>query len=130
MPPGDIRDRQSRMNQGEIDSNDDAEPRDPGVWTEIDPRNEAIQFREDPMLGSRIDRARPFNQGRSDDEDPIRIVEDSDKKLYVMQGNHRIYGAREDDVPALRVLLYSVEQWQSCFTIFRKWGTNSPRIIR
>ena len=85
-------------------------------------------FREDPLSRNLIERLSPFDQTKSDAEQPIRIVEASGL-LYVMQGNHRIMAAREDKLPDVKALLYTESAWESLTeSAFMPRGTNNPRI--
>jgi hypothetical protein len=96
----------------------------------LDPNSETIMFREgvdeaSAITGSKVDRYKPFNQARSDQQ-PIRVVV-HDGKNYIVEGNHRIYGAGEDGVKQVGVIFYTPEEWaQFSGSSFRPWGTNNP----
>jgi hypothetical protein len=103
-------------------------PPDQGIRTAIDPFG-PIVFREDPLYRSKIDAVRPFDQRLSDcGGHPIRIVQQH-QWMYIMQGNHRLYGAREDGLRLVEVLLYDPDTWFVSFGVrFRPWGSRNPTL--
>lgn len=111
------------------------DPADPGVRTTVDPADENLIWREGapgapPLSRARIDATRPFNQALSDSGgQPIRVVRTADRRRFIMQGNHRLYGALEDGVDKVQVLEYTPEQWEHWTGMrFREFGSNNPAI--
>jgi hypothetical protein len=79
-----------------------------------------------------IDATRPFNQARSDARDPIRVVVTPTGERYIMQGNHRVYGAQEDSLASIGVIIYTPAEWEQHQGIslpFVPSGTNNPTIV-
>jgi hypothetical protein len=108
----------------------DQEPPDLGCVVTIDPFDERLHFIEDPLSRTKIEAVRPFDDRASfASESPIRVVicEDGDK--FIMNGNHRIYAAREDAVRIVMVKLYTPRQWEDSFEYeFKRVGNNNPMV--
>ena len=104
------------------------DPPDLGEWGSIDPTDDRIHFLEDPLSRAKVDAVRPFDQAKSDGGgQPIRVVVSHDGNIFIMQGNHRVYGAREDGIRTIGVLIYSPERWEASFEIRSdRAGNNNP----
>jgi len=112
-------------------SGSDATPTDTGVRKSINPSSEDIVYRETPLERTTIDEVSPFNQAASDaGGQPIRAVVTPDGKTYIMQGNHRVYGASEQGLQNVEGLIYTPEHWAE-FTEspFTPGGTNNPEVV-
>lgn len=103
---------------------------DPGVRGSLNPSQDNIIFRELELSRSRINQTQPFNQALSDTGgQPIRVVVTQNGEMHIMQGNHRIYGAREQGLPNAEALIYTPEQWEVLTeSSFVPRGTNFPAI--
>jgi len=102
---------------------------DPGGWGEIDPTSDRLVFRQYPLLRSEIDAVRPFHQSLSDHRRPIRVVFVDSDDILIMQGNHRVYGARQDGLIAIGNLFSTSENWMVPFgQIFSDPGTKDPGV--
>jgi hypothetical protein len=108
----------------------DREPPDLGCVRIIDPFDPMLHFLEDPLSRAKIEAVRPFDDQASFESDsPIRIVESENGEKFIMQGNHRIYAAREDAVRHVTVKLYTPQQWWDSFEYeFKRDGNNNPMI--
>jgi hypothetical protein len=87
---------------------------DPGVRGAINIQEGNIVFRECSAWRPRsLAAVRPFNQTLSDaGGQPIRAVL-AQERVFIMQGNHRVWGATLDDVNSVEGILYSPQQWES-----------------
>ncbi len=104
---------------------------DPGMWGSINPTQDKIMFVQSELSGGGINRVSPFNQSLSDSGgQPIRVVVAESGEKYIMQGNHRIYGAKEQGLQKVEVIIYTPEQWEILTEgPFVPSGTNNPRIV-
>lgn len=106
------------------------ERRTPGRRGNLDLVEDRIVFRESPLRRHQIEAVRPFNQAKSDAKNPIRVVEGPGRLRYVMQGNHRVYGAQEDGLTQVEVLLYTEDEWEELMGLpfVPGEGTEDPEV--
>lgn len=114
-----------------VHNNNNCSAFDPGVRGTIDPTGDNIIFREPILRGPDVDAYRPFDQTLSDTGgQPIRVVAEPNGNTNIMQGNHRIQGAREDGVQSVGGIIYTPDQWTELTGgPFVPGGTNNPTII-
>ncbi len=105
-------------------------PTAPGVWGKINPAKDDIVFRERELQRSRINALRPFDQTLSNGGgQPIRVVVGKSGEKYIMQGNHRIYGAQIDGLQEVEAIVYTPEQWEALTgSPFTLHGTRQPKL--
>jgi hypothetical protein len=105
-------------------------PHDPGVRGTLNPAKDNILFREAKLFRRRLNKVRPFNQALSDSGgQPIRVVVGPSGEKYIMQGNHRVWGAQIDGLQAVEALIYTPDQWEALTgSPFVPRGTNNPAI--
>lgn len=104
-------------------------PADLGVRGTINAARDLIVYREVWLNLAKIARYRPFDQAKSDAEQPIRVVETSDGAKVIMQGNHRVYGAQLDRLTAIGAYRYTPEQWLALTGMsYTPGGTDRPTI--
>lgn len=103
-----------------------------GTRGTLNPQSERIIYREGatearPMSGAKIDSYKPFDQALSDKQ-PIRVVRYNGED-YIMEGNHRVYGAAEDGLTQIEVIFYTPEEWEQAMGMpFVPRGTNNPHV--
>jgi hypothetical protein len=104
--------------------------KDPGVRGSLNPTQDNIIYREYKLSRLQIEDTKPFNQALSDNGgQPIRVVVTQGGEKYIMQGNHRIYGAREQRLQNVEAIIYTPEQWEVLTeSPFVPRGTNNPAI--
>ena len=86
---------------------------DPGIPASINLQETNIVYREISLNPDQLAAVRPFDQALSDaGGQPIRAVI-GDQGAYIMQGNHRIFGATLDNVNSVNGILYTPQQWES-----------------
>lgn len=71
----------------------------------------------------------PFDPVKSAQQ-PIVAVRTPDKKLYLMNGNHRVMGAVQSGRTQVDIVVYTVEQWEKLYGPFNPThGTALPSIL-
>ena len=103
---------------------------DPGVRGSINLQDANIIYREMTLEPQQLTAVRPFDQALSDaGGQPIRAVI-GDQGTYIMQGNHRVFGATLDNLNSVDGILYTPQQWESFTgsTFNPTLGTTTPKV--
>ncbi|TWT47217.1 hypothetical protein Pla111_08290 [Botrimarina hoheduenensis] len=71
----------------------------------------------------------PFDQSLSD-KSPIRVVKDRFGNYHILDGNHRVMAAREQELGFIDVELYTEQEWKdfSGLDLNRGDGTRNPLV--